>query len=235
MDNSARKDEIAKRYGRMCSRCDDLEGLIVQALTDYEAQRPASMAEPLKNEIAVRAAAAQMKTIFGLPETAHALRANLEEAAYRALSEVDAHSSPPSEGWQQRIAALQRYSEGEACMYPSPGGKWVLLEQVKDAIAVDWQNAKDALPPVSEASPAKPCGMCRGTGIAKPISEEEKREARETTENIQRMLDTLARGDVVHIGAVAAGLPMFAPEDVRCVGEADASPAKDPKEPRDGK
>jgi hypothetical protein len=158
----------------------------------------------------------------------------MKQACDAMLQAVELSETSAPSGWQQRIAALRRYSEGEACMYPSPGGKWVLLEQVKDAIAVDWQNAKDALPPVSEASPAKPCGMCRGTGIAKPISEEEKREARETTENIQRMLDTLARGDVVHIGAVAAGLPMFAPEDVRCVGEADASPAKDPKEPRDG-
>lgn len=54
------------------------------------------MSDAQKDEIAKRAAAAQMKTIFGLPETAHALRANLEEAAYRALSDYEALREPPS-------------------------------------------------------------------------------------------------------------------------------------------
>lgn len=51
-----------------------------------------------KNEIAKRAAAAQMKTIYGLPETAHALRANLEEAAYRALTDYESLRETSGEG-----------------------------------------------------------------------------------------------------------------------------------------
>ena len=82
--------------------------------------------------------------------------------------EVDAFlaSQPPSD--PERVARIRRKLE----------------EKLKEARAIT----------VPEASPAKPCGMCGGTGLAKPITQAERDEADRVTEHIRDTLDRISEG-----------------------------------------
>lgn len=98
--------------------------------------------------------------------------------AERRVWELEHQASPSApSGWQQRIAAMEPWkligSGRLACVFC--GREQSFLPGLKHRPNCLWweakqagQNAKDALPPAPEGSPAKPCGMCGGTGVAKP-------------------------------------------------------------------
>jgi hypothetical protein len=166
-DNSARKDEIAKRTARQFSELvgsyqmrfqheDALVALVKQALTSYEeAQTPPSAGEreAIRN-VAHRAAYESVSRMSFLPSTFEDLTRCIGTALEFALFAAAKLRTPSGEGWQQRIAAIEPWRNDQQddpyCVFcgvtryrlDTATKKLVTRPHAPDCL---WQDASNAL------------------------------------------------------------------------------------------